>query len=204
MRCPLRAASRAGHGARVTGWLVEIGSPHHLLGTSGPERLWVEIAAVEDSGQTAAVVRVDGIRAALLGIAGRTRPAAPATGVVSCSSFARITRALNDAGIPSPSAADPRRNTHRAGQAWMLTTVRASLANPRYTGRQVWNRQPSSMDLIDPANTGLGRRQVQRWGMPEGGLCAAAHKPPNEQCWVMRSAGLPGLVGAGSASERCA
>ncbi len=41
-------------------------------------------------------------------------------------------------------------------------------------------------------------------GTPQGGLCAAAHKDPNEQCWVMRSAGLPGLVGAGSASERCA
>ena len=41
-------------------------------------------------------------------------------------------------------------------------------------------------------------------GSPQGGLCAAAHKPPYEQCWVMRSAGLPGLVGAGSASERCA
>ena len=27
---------------------------------------------------------------------------------------------------------------------------------------------------------------------------------PYEQCWVMRSSGLPGLVGAGSASERCA
>jgi hypothetical protein len=26
--------------------------------------------------------------------------------------------------------------------------------------------------------------------------------PPYEQCRVMRSAGLPGLVGAGSASER--
>jgi retron-type reverse transcriptase len=41
-------------------------------------------------------------------------------------------------------------------------------------------------------------------GTPQGGLCAAAHKPPYEQCWVMRSAGLRGLVGAGSASERCA
>jgi hypothetical protein len=41
-------------------------------------------------------------------------------------------------------------------------------------------------------------------GAPQGGLCAAAHNPPYEQCWVMRSAGLPGLVGAGSASERCA
>jgi site-specific DNA recombinase len=66
-------------------------------------------------------------------------------------SLARITRALNDASIPCPSAADPGRNTHRAGQAWMLTTVRAILANPRYTGRQVWNRQPTAMDLIDPS-----------------------------------------------------
>ena len=30
-------------------------------------------------------------------------------------SLARITRALNDASIPCPSAADPGRNTHRAG-----------------------------------------------------------------------------------------
>ncbi|HYB24299.1 MAG TPA: hypothetical protein VED41_10905, partial [Solirubrobacteraceae bacterium] len=27
-------------------------------------------------------------------------------------------------------------------------------------------------------------------GTPQGGLCAAAHKPPYEQRWVMRSAGL--------------
>src|SRR5260221_14745237 len=49
-----------------------------------------------------------------------------------------------------------------------------------------------------------GVRQPTAEGTPQGSLCAAAHKPPNEQCWVMRSAGLPGLVGAGSASERCA
>jgi hypothetical protein len=41
-------------------------------------------------------------------------------------------------------------------------------------------------------------------GVPQGSLCAAAHKPPYAQCRVMRSAGLAGLVGAGSASERCA
>ena len=58
-------------------------------------------------------------------------------------SAARITRALNDAGVPCPSAADPGRNPHRAGAGWTLRTVAAILANPRYTGRQVWNRQPS-------------------------------------------------------------
>jgi site-specific DNA recombinase len=83
-------------------------------------------------------------------------------------SLARITRALNDAAIPCPSAADPQRNPHRSGAAWTLFAVRAILANPRYTGRQVWNRQPTSHELIDPANTGLGHRQVQRWGLPDG------------------------------------
>jgi len=82
-------------------------------------------------------------------------------------SLARITRALNDAGIPCPSAADPDRNPDRSGRAWTLFTVRAILANPRYTGRQVWNRQPASRELIDPANTGLGHRQVQRWALPD-------------------------------------
>ena len=83
-------------------------------------------------------------------------------------SAARITRALNDAGVPCPSAADPARNPHRSGAGWTLRTVAAILANPRYTGRQVWNRQRTDFDLTDPANTGLGHRQVQRWNLPEG------------------------------------
>jgi site-specific DNA recombinase len=83
-------------------------------------------------------------------------------------SAARITRALNDAGIPCPSATDPGRNPHRTGAAWTLRTVAAILANPRYTGRQVWNRQRTDFDLVDPANTGMGHRQVQRWNLPEG------------------------------------
>jgi site-specific DNA recombinase len=32
----------------------------------------------------------------------------------------------------------------------------------------VWNRQPSEAVLVDPANTGLGHKQVQRWNLPEG------------------------------------
>ncbi len=83
-------------------------------------------------------------------------------------SAARITRALNDAGVPCPSAADPGRNPHRTGAAWTLRTVAAILANPRYTGRQVWNRQRTDFDLADPANSTLGHRQVQRWNLPEG------------------------------------
>jgi retron-type reverse transcriptase len=41
-------------------------------------------------------------------------------------------------------------------------------------------------------------------GAPQGGLCAAAHNDPYEQCWIMRSVGLLGLVRAGPGIERCA
>jgi site-specific DNA recombinase len=91
-------------------------------------------------------------------------------------SAARITRALNDAGIPCPSAADPQRNPHRTGAAWTLRTV-AILANPRYTGRQVWNRQRTDFDLADPANTALGHRQVPRWNLPEGWVISKRPAP---------------------------
>jgi len=40
-------------------------------------------------------------------------------------------------------------------------------------------------------------------GVPQGGLCAAVHNQPYEQCWIMRSVALLGLVG-GSVGERIA
>ncbi|MFJ8967040.1 recombinase family protein [Lentzea sp. NPDC102401] len=55
--------------------------------------------------------------------------------------LASIVRELNDRGVPCPSSADPGRNPHRTGGRWMVTAVAAILENPRYTGRQVWNRQ---------------------------------------------------------------
>ncbi|MFG1678501.1 recombinase family protein [Micromonospora sp. NPDC049282] len=60
-------------------------------------------------------------------------------------SLASIARALNDAGIPCPSGVDPDRNPHRSGDRWTLRTVAAIPATPRYTGRQVWNRQPAEV-----------------------------------------------------------
>jgi hypothetical protein len=32
----------------------------------------------------------------------------------------------------------------------------------------VWNRQRTDFDLVDPANTTLGHKQVQRWNLPDG------------------------------------
>jgi site-specific DNA recombinase len=83
-------------------------------------------------------------------------------------SMARIARALNEAQVPCPSAADPERNQHRSGKEWTLGTVTTILGNPRYTGRQVWNRQRTDRDLIDPADVALGHKEVQRWNLPDG------------------------------------
>jgi hypothetical protein len=47
-----------------------------------------------------------------------------------------------------------------------VTTI---LGNPRYTGRQVWNRQRTDRDLADPADVSLGHKDVQRWNLPDGG-----------------------------------
>jgi cation transport ATPase len=80
--------------ARVSGHDVAIGSPNHLLGADVsesdvpdfdvPGSTAAEIADLEEGGQTAAVVRIDGKTVALLGIADRTRPAA-ATAVARIS-----------------------------------------------------------------------------------------------------------------------
>lgn len=68
--------------------------------------------------------------------------------------------------IPSPSAYDPGRNKHRCGIAWSYSAVRAILANPRYTGRQVWNKQPKSELLIDVNDVALGHAIKQKWNEP--------------------------------------
>jgi cation-transporting P-type ATPase J len=72
------AAPGRGVTARVSGHVVEIGSPRHLLGTATLDQTSAVVAEMGDSGQTAAVVRVDGAVVALLGIVDRTRPAAAA------------------------------------------------------------------------------------------------------------------------------
>jgi len=67
---------------------------------------------------------------------------------------------------------------------WVLLYVRRWLAAP----------------LQQPDGVLLGRDR----GTPQGGICAAAHKPPYEQCWVMRSARRLPPVGAVVTAERCA
>jgi len=74
-----------------------------------------------------------------------------------------IAEGLTRDGIPSPSAHDPARNTHRSGVAWAKGAVRAILTNPRYTGYQVWNRQRTDEVLLDVENVALGHTAKMRW-----------------------------------------
>jgi site-specific DNA recombinase len=76
-----------------------------------------------------------------------------------------IAEGLTRDGILSPSGHDPERNRHRAATrgAWSKGAVRAILDNPRYTGRQVWNRQRRDEVLVDVEDVALGHETKMRW-----------------------------------------
>ncbi len=76
--------------------------------------------------------------------------------------FAIAERLTRD-GIGCASARDRARNRHRCGLACSKSAVRAILANPRYTGRQVWNRQRKDEVLLDVHDVALGHTTVMRW-----------------------------------------
>jgi hypothetical protein len=94
-------------------------------------------------------------------------------------STAAIARTLNHLGIPSPAAHDRPRNTHRSGDAWTLRTVAAILANPRYTGRQVWNRQYVDHNETLPGDRRTSGGAVHRWNPKDEWVISArlAHPP---------------------------
>jgi len=77
--------------------------------------------------------------------------------------MAGIARTLNALGVPSPSAHDRVRNRHRSGEAWTLRSVAAILANPRYTGRQVWNRQYIDHNETSAGDKATSGGSVYRW-----------------------------------------
>jgi P-type E1-E2 ATPase len=104
--------------ARVGGHLVEIGSPARLLSPGASDEAAALVAGLEDGGQTAAVVRVDGAAAALLGIADRIRPAAR-------EAVTRITAVTGTAPLLL-TGDNQRAATRLAAQAW-ITDTRASL-----------------------------------------------------------------------------
>ncbi|MFI6244432.1 recombinase family protein [Micromonospora sp. NPDC050795] len=74
-----------------------------------------------------------------------------------------IAEALTSNHVPCPSAHDRARNPHRSGIAWSKSAVRVILTNPRYTGRQVWNKQRTDEVLLDVDDVALGHTGVMRW-----------------------------------------
>ncbi|MCN0179975.1 recombinase family protein [Salinispora arenicola] len=74
-----------------------------------------------------------------------------------------IAEALTRDDIPCPSAYDRARNSHRDGLAWSKTAIRVILTNPRYIGRQVWNKQRTDEVLLDVNDVALGHVAVMRW-----------------------------------------
>jgi hypothetical protein len=83
-------------------------------------------------------------------------------------STARIARALNEAGIPCPSASDPGRNPHRPGTGWTLARSPRSWPTRGTPRHQVWNRQRTDKDLADPGDVSRGHKSVQWWNLPDG------------------------------------
>ncbi len=67
-----------------------------------------------------------------------------------------IAEALTRDQVPSPSQHDPARNPHRTGQGWAKSAVRVILRNPRYTGREVWNKQRKDEFLLDVEDVARG------------------------------------------------
>jgi DNA invertase Pin-like site-specific DNA recombinase len=78
-----------------------------------------------------------------------------------------IAEELTRQGIPCPSASDPGRNRHRSQIAWSKSAVRVILNNPRYTGRQVWNKQRKDEVLLDVDDVTLGYATKLRWNKPD-------------------------------------
>jgi site-specific DNA recombinase len=84
-------------------------------------------------------------------------------GFVGGAGVRAIAQRLTDAGIPSPSAYDPARNSHRDPRGWAFSAVRAILANDVYTGRRVWAKQRKFEELLDPEDVAAGNRTHLRW-----------------------------------------
>ncbi|WP_433177286.1 recombinase family protein [Actinoallomurus sp. CA-150999] len=90
-----------------------------------------------------------------------------------------VAEGLTRDGIPSPSAYDRKRNRHRSGIGWSKSAVRAILQNPRYTGRQVWNKQRKDEVLIDIDDVALGHTTKMRWNDTDQWIWSdkPAHEP---------------------------
>jgi site-specific DNA recombinase len=85
---------------------------------------------------------------------------------------------LNERRVPSPGAYDRIRNPHRQQTLWTLRTVAALLANPRYTGRQVRNRQYTDHREAVPGDRRSSLGPVRVWSDRSDSVGLARVHPP--------------------------
>ena len=90
-----------------------------------------------------------------------------------------IAERLTRDGVLCPSAHDRARNSHRKGVAWGSSAVRVILTNPRYTGRQVWNKQRKQEILLDIDDIAAGYETKLKWNGQEKWIWSdtVAHEP---------------------------
>lgn len=74
-----------------------------------------------------------------------------------------IANALTADGVPSPSAHDRARNSHRDPRGWAHSAVRTILRNEKYLGRAVWGKQQRLDELFDIDDVAAGYVTRQRW-----------------------------------------
>lgn len=78
--------------------------------------------------------------------------------VLEGRSLRQIARSLNTEGVPCPSAHDPNRNTHRPQNGWQVSSLRAIIANQRYTGFATFGAFKKSETLLDPTDPSWGSK----------------------------------------------
>jgi len=110
-----------------------------------------------------------------------------------------VAEALTRDGILSPSSNDPARNRHRTGVAWAKGAVGVILTNPRYTGRQVWNKQRKDEVLIDVEDVGLGHETKMRWNTRDKWIFSEriVHEPIIDVETFQRAQEIAAAKGAG-------
>lgn len=93
--------------------------------------------------------------------------------------YRAIAENLTRDGILPPSAHDRARNPHRTTVGWPTSVIRVILTNPRYTGRQVWNKQRKQEVLLDIRNVADGYTTKMKWNEAGSWIWSdqVAHEP---------------------------
>jgi hypothetical protein len=121
-------------------------------------------------------------------------------------SAARITRALNDAGVQCPSQADPGRNPHRTGnggrcgrsrRSWLIPGIRGGRCGTGNRRRRSWSIRPTPGSGTSRYSGGTCPRAGSSPGIPRTPHWSAKQTSSPRRRWPSRAA-RPGPRSAGT------